>query len=97
MIKSAKGTAAKHGKMVKQKSGLHIHVDNRKNQASFKCVKCGLSMNTDLNASLNIKEAGLAVLDCGVDEMPSIQNATMKQEPIKLAIFRGGNIGILAF
>ncbi len=104
MSKSAKGTADKHGKMVKQKSGLnksildqgwgmfrqflayklkynygtelievnpqyssqkcsgcgHIHADNRKNQANFKCVKCELSMNADLNASLNIKAAGLA-------------------------------------
>ena len=140
MSKSAKGTAAKHGKMVKQKSGLnksildqgwgmfrqflayklkynygtelievnpqytsqrcsgcgHTHADNRKIQASFKCVKCGLSMNADLNASLNIKAAGLAVLACGVDGMPSIQNATMKQEPTELASFRGSNVGILA-
>jgi putative transposase len=63
----------------------HIDADNRKNQASFKCVKCGFSMNADLNASLNIKAAGLAVLACGVDGMPSIQNATKKQEPTELA------------
>jgi putative transposase len=63
----------------------HIDADNRKNQASFKCVKCGFSMNADLNASLNIKAAGLAVLACGVDRMPSIQNATKKQEPTELA------------
>lgn len=140
MSKSAKGTADKHGKMVKQKAGLnksildqgwgmfrqflayklkynygtelievnpqytsqrcsgcgHTHADNRKNQASFKCVKCGLSMNADFNASLNIKAAGLAVLACGVDGMPSIQNATMKQELTELASFRGSNVGILA-
>jgi putative transposase len=140
MSKSAKGTADKHGKMVKQKAGLnksildqgwgmfrqflayklkynygtelievnpqytsqkcsdcgHIHADNRKNQASFKCVKCGLSMNADLNASLNIKAAGLAVLACGVDGMPSIQNATMKQEPTELATPWVSNVGILA-
>lgn len=140
MSKSAKGTADKHGKMVKQKSGLnksildqgwgmfrqflayklkynygtelievnpqytsqkcsgcgHTHADNRKNQASFKCVKCVLSMNADLNASLNIKAAGLAVLACGVDGMPSIQNATMKQEPTELASSWVSNVGILA-
>lgn len=132
MSKSSKGTADKHGKMVKQKSGLnksildqgwgmfrqflayklkynygtelievnpqytsqkcsgcgHIHANNRKNQASFRCVKCGLSMNADLNASLNIKAAGLAVLACGVDGMPSIQNATMKQESGELNLFQ---------
>lgn len=140
MSKSAKGTADKHGTMVKQKSGLnksildqgwgrfrrflayklkynygtelievnpqytsqkcsgcgHIHADNRKNQASFRCVKCGLSMNADLNASLNIKAAGLAVLACGVDGMPSIQNATRKQEPTELADAMVSNVGILA-
>jgi putative transposase len=139
MSKSAKGTADKHGKMVKQKSGLnksildqgwgmfrqflayklkynygtelievnsqytsqkcsgcgHIHADNRKNQASFKCVKCELSMNADFNASLNIKAAGLVVLACGVDGMPSIQNATMKQEPTELASSWVSNVGIL--
>jgi hypothetical protein len=39
----------------------------------------------NLNASLNIKVAGLAVLACGVDEVHSIQNATKKQEPTELA------------
>ena len=140
MSKSAKGTADKHGKMVKQKAGLnksildqgwgmfrqfltyklkynygtelievnpqytsqkcsgcgHIHADNRKNQASFKCVKCGLSMNADLNASLNIRAAGLAVLACGVEGMPSIQNSMMKQEPTELANSWVSNVGILA-
>jgi hypothetical protein len=42
-------------------------------------------MNTKLNATLNIKVAGVAVLACGVDGMPSIQNATKKQEPSELA------------
>ena len=69
---------------------------HRSTHPSFKCVKCGLSMNADLNASLNIKAAGLAVLACGVDGMPSIQNATMKQELTELASFRGSNVGILA-
>mgnify|MGYP000999300745 FL=1 len=42
--------------------------------------KCGLSMNAALNASLNIKAAGLAVFVCGVDGIPNVQNTTMKQE-----------------
>lgn len=74
----------------------HLHADNRKNQASFKCVKCGLLMNADLNASVNIRAAGLAVLACGVDGMPGIQNAMMKQEPTELASFRVGDVGIFA-
>jgi len=52
-------------------------------------------MNADLNASINIKVAGLAVLACGVDGMPSIQNATMKQEPTELANSWVSNVGIL--
>ena len=59
----------------------HTHAENRKNQANFLCVECGLMMNADLNAALNIRTAGLAGLACGVDGMLSIQNATMKQEP----------------
>lgn len=74
----------------------YTHANNRKNQASFKCMQCGLSMNADLNASINIKAAGLAVLACGVDGMPSIQNATMKQEPTELASSWVSNVGILA-
>ena len=140
MSKSAKGTAEKHGKMVKQKSGLNksildqgwgmfrqflayklkynygtklievnpqytsqkcsgcgnIHADNRKNQAQFVCVECGLTMNADLNASLNIRTAGLAEIACGVDGMLSIQNATMKQEPTELADSWVSSVGILA-
>ena len=62
----------------------HTHADNRKNQSNFQCMQCGLTMNADLNASINIKAAGLDALACGGDGMPSIQNATMKQEPTEL-------------
>ena len=53
-------------------------------------------MNADLNANLNIKAAGHAVLACGVDGMQSIQNSTLKQEPTELASLWGSNVGILA-
>lgn len=133
MSKSAKGTIANHGRMVKQKSGLnksildqgwgmfrqflayklrynygteliqinpqytsqkcsscgYVHSDNRKNQAEFKCVSCNFAINADINASFNIRTAGLAEIACGVDGVHSIQNATMKQEPTELAISLG--------
>jgi putative transposase len=59
----------------------HISKENRKTQASFKCVLCGHSENADLNASKNIldrylKAEGQAVLVCGVEALA----ATMKQE-----------------
>lgn len=77
----------------------HTHADNRKNQANFLCVECGLTMNADLNASINIRTAGLAGIACGVDGVPGIQNATLKQEPTELANSRStswvSNVGIL--
>lgn len=74
----------------------YTHADNRKNQATFVCGECNLTMNADINASINIRAAGLAVLACGVDGMPSIQNATLKQEPTELANSLVSNVGILA-
>jgi putative transposase len=35
--------------------------ENRKSQAVFLCVACGLNLNADINAALNILAAGLAV------------------------------------
>ena len=39
--------------------------ENRKTQLKFFCIECGLTQNADINASLNILEAGHAVLACG--------------------------------
>ena len=36
----------------------HCEKGNRKNQASFSCLKCGFSMNADLNAAINIRNLG---------------------------------------
>lgn len=33
----------------------HYAKENRKSQAKFLCLNCGLNMNADLNASRNIK------------------------------------------
>ncbi len=35
------------------------HKDNRKTQASFKCLQCGVEKNADLNASLILKGRGI--------------------------------------
>lgn len=40
----------------------HISRKNRKSQASFKCVKCGLTLNANENASVNILRKGLKQL-----------------------------------
>lgn len=40
----------------------YISRKNRKSQASFKCVKCGLTLNADENASINILRKGLKQL-----------------------------------
>ena len=43
----------------------HISKDNRKEQAIFKCVKCGYETNADVNAAQNIlRRAGLARIAC---------------------------------
>lgn len=42
----------------------HTEKDNREGKI-FNCLKCSHSMDADLNASINIKEAGLALLACG--------------------------------
>ena len=40
----------------------HVGQENRRTQATFKCVACGYKANADHNAALNILERGLALL-----------------------------------
>jgi putative transposase len=42
----------------------HVSAENRKSQAKFVCVKCGFSANADWVGSVNIRDAGLALLAC---------------------------------
>jgi putative transposase len=53
------------------------HKDNRKTQELFKCLVCGLELNADLNAALNILAAGLVAIACGESALA----VSMKQEP----------------
>ena len=39
----------------------HVSKENRKTQSKFKCVKCGFTLNADVNASINIVGAGYAL------------------------------------
>jgi putative transposase len=39
----------------------HCAKENRKSQASFVCQQCGLSMNADINAAINISRASVMV------------------------------------
>lgn len=36
----------------------HVEKDNRVSQAEFRCLSCGFEINADLNAAINILEAG---------------------------------------
>jgi len=47
----------------------HTEKANRKG-SSFRCVKCGLSLNADLNASRNIADLGISVLGRADSQMP---------------------------
>ena len=40
----------------------HITKENRPNQETFKCVKCGHEGNADFEASLTIKKRGQSLL-----------------------------------
>jgi putative transposase len=39
----------------------HISKENRQTQSKFTCLKCGFSINADINASINIVRAGYAL------------------------------------
>ena len=43
----------------------HISADNRKTQAIFKCVACGLTENADVVGAINVLARGHRVLACG--------------------------------
>lgn len=43
----------------------HIDKENRVTQSRFECVECGYKKNADINAALNILEAGHALSACG--------------------------------
>jgi putative transposase len=51
----------------------NVHPVNRRSQAEFVCQTCGLSINADLNAAINISRAGHARLACQANgaAMPS--------------------------
>jgi putative transposase len=51
----------------------YVHPDNRRSQAGFVCQTCGLSINADMNAAINISRAGHARLACQANgaAMPS--------------------------
>lgn len=57
----------------------HVSAENRKSQAKFVCVSCGLSANADWVGAVNIREAGFASLACSSasgDVSPSCQEPT---------------------
>ena len=56
----------------------HTEKNNRTIQARFGCQRCGLQLNADFNAALNLLAAGHAVLACGEFGLPN----SLKQEPL---------------
>ena len=56
----------------------HVHTDNRKNQSEFVCQACGLAINADFNAAINISRAGHAQLACQAsgESMPPATGTT---------------------
>lgn len=58
----------------------HVSADNRRTQASFRCVQCGYSGHADFVAATNILARGHRVLACGETVQ---QGRSMKQEPVR--------------
>ena len=56
----------------------HVSNDNRKTQAQFLCVECGLEENADLVGAINVLRAGHARLACA-DTSPAVEASG--QEP----------------
>jgi len=52
----------------------HCEKTNRQNQSSFVCRSCGLSLNADLNAALNLRERGRAVVNLPYIPRPGVSN-----------------------
>jgi putative transposase len=59
----------------------YISVENRKTQANFCCQNCNYTANADLVGSVNIREAGLALLGLGGNSLESL----MKSQPVERA------------
>ena len=52
----------------------HVSSESRRSQSVFQCVACGISLDADVNAALNILAAGQAVLACGEGgPLPSVK------------------------
>ena len=78
MSASNRGTKAKPGKRVAQKSGLNRAILDASPLATFVCVECGYSAPADYVGAVNIKEAGFALLACS---QPSPEARASWQEP----------------
>lgn len=70
----------------------HTEKGNRKSQAVFHCLKCGLIMNADDNAAINIQAAGLAVLAFGGYCFERVFNSNKQyhktlKEPCRIKVF----------
>lgn len=64
----------------------HVDAGNRVSQAEFRCLSCGVGVNADLNAAINILEAASSTDSlnaCGEDVRPSDSLARRRQTSLK--------------
>lgn len=82
---SAKGISVEYvdSRYTSQKCSVcgHTSRSNRTSQAHFKCGKCGLTLNADLNASRNIKQNYLTATGCA-DRAAVNQPIVISADPV---------------
>src|SRR5450631_4609578 len=64
----------------------HVAAENRRTQATFKCVACGYENHADVVGAMNILARGYRVIACGEEGAGSGQKtgtkpSSVKQEP----------------
>jgi putative transposase len=65
------------------------HVNLKLSQRTFRCQRCGLEMDRDLNAAINIRNIGLIKVGKGIPEYTPVEIATSADPSLKGVEQRG--------
>ena len=62
----------------------HTEKDNRKTQASFKCLECKYEVNADVNASINVLNKGLVGLGNRTQKLSGSEASMCMEKPVSV-------------